>query len=78
MGMTKCLCVAETQNQATSILSMLRQAGISGSIVPTPRRFVNAVQGKTCSYSVEFPSRYVSAVKNILRNSAYENEIVCV
>lgn len=75
MEMMKCLCIAQTQNQAAAILEMLRQSKISGTIVPTPRRFV---VGKTCSYSVEFPSRYMAAVTSILRNNALKNEIVCI
>ena len=75
MGVSKCLCIARTQNQAAAILGMLRQGKITGTIVPTPQRFI---KDKTCSYSVEFPSRYIAAVTSILRNNGIDNEIVCI
>ncbi len=73
--MTRCLCIARTQNQAAAILGMLRRSKINGTIVPTPQRLI---EGKTCSYSVEFPSRYIAAVTSILRGNGLENEIVCI
>lgn len=75
MGMKKCLCIAQSQNQAAAILGMLREAGINAAIVSTPRRFVN---GKTCSYSVEFPSHFIAGVTTVLRSGGLDNEIVCV
>ena len=62
MEKMKCLCIAQTQK-------------INGTIVPTPQRFV---EGRTCSYSVEFPSRYRAAATSILRNNALNNAIVCI
>ncbi len=73
----RCLCIAQTQNQAAAVLGLLRQNQINGSMVPTPRRFIDASRGKTCSYSVEIPPRYVSEVRSILREAGMENEIIC-
>ena len=75
MEKMKCLCIAQTQNQAAAILEMFRQGKINGTIVPTPQRFV---EGRTCSYSVEFPSRYRAAATSIVRNNALNNAIVCI
>lgn len=76
--MAKCLCIAQTQNQAAAIVGMLLQNDINGAIVPTPQRFIKASRGKTCSYSVEFPPKYIAAVKSILSDNNMSNEIICI